>query len=271
MDETQEQQRKSAEARKKRTRKKSYVLQLQAALDDAARAEERGLDISGKKLLQSRIDALVLLAAEERGAVKEKNDKAARETVEQLNEQHAADQERIDSLTVENVELQKQSNRVQTVTVPDPEHEKTRRECETLRSVVNFLTANVGHKEQTAIRAIQELPAVVASIICDGGGLHYNEYALWLRTYPTFRQLSDVIEKATSVDDSPLLRFCRTSLAVNHQVALPEPRSRLTPCKEKVEMLTAEEKITQAKKATGTLKNHPEPAVIGDFRPRVTQ
>ena len=136
-------------------------------------------------------------------------------------------------------------------------------------SVVNFMTANVEHKGQTAIRAIQELPAVAASIICDGVGLHYNEYALWLRTYPTFRQLSDVIEKATAVDDLPLLRFCRASLAINHQVALPEPRSRLTPSRENVEMLTAEEKITQAKKATGTLKNHPEPAVIGDFRPRV--
>lgn len=199
----------------------------------------------------------------------EKRDEQTQE-ISRLTTQHTADAARVTELEAQNAELKRQSSRVETVTVPDPEHAAVRRQMEDYRAAVEFLTTTAGGREQTCIRAVQTLDRQSATIVCNALGIPWNDYACWVRSYNTEIGLRNVIEKATAVDDSPLLRFCRASLAVNFDTTLAEPRSRLTPSKEKVETLTAEEKIVQAKRATGTLKNHPEPAIIGDFRPRVT-
>ncbi len=199
----------------------------------------------------------------------EKRDEQTQE-ISRLTTQHTADAARVTELEAQNAELKRQSSRVETVTVPDPEHARVRRQMEDYRAAVDFLTATAGGKEKVAVRAVQALDRASATIMCNALGIPWNDYACWVRSYNTEISLRNVIEKATAVDDSPLLRFCRASLAVNFDTLLAEPRSRLTPHKEeKVETLTAEEKLDQAKRLTGTKKELL--AVIGDFRPRVRQ
>ena len=73
---------------KKRVRRRSLAVQLQAALDDAAKA--MSADISVQKLVQARIDCLLKLQARER------NDKLKRAETE------------VERLTVENQRLKKE-------------------------------------------------------------------------------------------------------------------------------------------------------------------
>jgi len=136
-----------------------------------------------------------------------------------LEKQHAADTQRIQELEAQSAELKRDAFRVKTVTVPDPEHEKTRQQCETLKAAIKFLAGVTSNREQTAIRAIQQLPTEAASIVCDAVGIKVNEYRQYLQNYRSERDLLNVIEKAL-VDDTPLLRFVRAALAVNHSLNL---------------------------------------------------
>jgi hypothetical protein len=63
------------------------------------------------------------------------------------------------------------------------------------------------------------LPTEAASIVCDAVGIKVNEYRQYLQNYRSERDLLNVIEKAL-VDDTPLLRFVRAALAVNHSLNL---------------------------------------------------
>lgn len=107
-----------------------------------------------------------------------------------------------------------------------PEHLKIRAERDTLSAAFKFLAGVVANKEHAAIRAIQQLPADVASSVCDSLGIKDREYRQYLQTYRSERDLLNVIEKA-QVDDTPLLRFVRASLAVNHSLngAAPKPKA----------------------------------------------
>jgi len=136
-----------------------------------------------------------------------------------LEKQHAADTQRIQELEAQSAELKRDAFRVKTVTVPDPEHEKTRQQCETLKAAIKFLAGVTSNREQTAIRAIQQLPTEAASIVCDAVGIKVNEYRQYLQNYRSERDLLTVIAKAL-VDDTPLLRFVRAALAVNHSLNL---------------------------------------------------
>lgn len=93
-------------------------------------------------------------------------------------------------------------------------------------------------------RAIQQLPADVASLVCDSLGINYREYRQYLGSYRSEHDLLSVIEKA-QVDDTPLLRFVRAALAVNHGTNISGPRRR-----ESAPM----DPVTAAKYLTGTLK-----------------
>jgi hypothetical protein len=137
----------------------------------------------------------------------------------------------------------------------DPEHDKTRRECETLKNVVKFFASIVANKEQTAIRAIQQLPADAPAVVCDAVGIKYREYSQYLMTYKTERDLLKVIEQA-QVDDTPFLRFCRASLAVNHGTIISAPSQRKPS--------GPVDPVTAAKMLTGTLRRSP-PAVDPEF------
>ena len=133
-------------------------------------------------------------------------------------------------------------------------------------AALKFLAGVVANKEQVAIRAIQQLPADAASLVCDSLGI--KEARQYLQTCRSERDLLNVIEKA-QVDDTPLLRFVRAALAVNHSLNLASPRKKATSdCYPvNVETLTAEEKLRRAKLETGTI-THLE-AAIGDYRPAV--
>ena len=161
-----------------------------------------------------------------------------------LTSRHAADTQRILELEAQSLELKHQANRVERIVVPDPEHEKTRQQNETMGAALKSLAGVVANKEQTAIRAIQQLPAEAASLVCEAVGIKDREYRQYLYTYRSERDLLDVIEKA-QVDDTPLLRFVRAALAVNHGTNVSGPgrrdRAPIDP-------------VTAAKYLTGTLK-----------------
>ena len=195
----------------------------------------------------------------------EKGDEQAQE-VERLTNQHTADTLRLATLEQQNTELRRDASQVKTVTVPDPGHSKTRQQCDTLSASLKFLTRYVEAREQTAVRAIQQLPAEAASIVCDAVGINYREYLQYLMTYRTERDLLKVIEQA-QVNDTPLLRFVRAALSVMHSLNLAAPRAGRSDARPESNEMTGEEKLRRAKIETGTLT--PIGAVIGDFRPSV--
>src|ERR1035437_4536892 len=174
----------------------------------------------------------------------EDRDQTLQDEHAQLQTQHAADAARIAELEAQNAELRRDAGKVETVRVPDPDHEKIRKESETLRASLKFLAEVVSNKEQAAVRAIQQLPAEAASIVCDSLGIKEREYRQYLQTYRSERDLLNVIEKA-QVDDTPLLRFCRAVLAVNHSVNLAAPKTKSAENIERqsgdIEMLTRSE------------------------------
>jgi hypothetical protein len=143
-----------------------------------------------------------------------------------LSAQHAADTQRIQELEAQNTELRRDACRVKTVTVPDPEHEKTRQQCEMLKSVVKFVAGIAPNKEQAAVRAVQQLNQSVAVIVCDAMGISYREYAQYLMTYKTERDLLSVVERADPDADTSLLRFCRAALAVNQSLNLASEKAK---------------------------------------------
>jgi hypothetical protein len=142
-----------------------------------------------------------------------------------LTAQHAADTQRIQELEAQSAELKRQANRVEQIVVPDPDREKPRQQCATLTAALRFLAGIVSNKEQTAIRAIQQLPTEAASMVCDAVGIKEREYRRYLQTYRNERDLLNVIEKA-EVDDTPLLRFVRAALSVIHGTNISGPCRR---------------------------------------------
>jgi len=114
-----------------------------------------------------------------------------------------------------------------------------------LTAALRFLAGVVANKEQTAIRAIQQLPADVASLVCDSLGINFREYRQYLNSYRSECDLLSVIEKA-QVDDTPLLRFVRAALSVIYGTNISGPRRR--------ESIAPMDPVTAAKYLTGTLK-----------------
>jgi hypothetical protein len=174
-----------------------------------------------------------------------------------LEEEHAAavaqkeaDARRIAQLESENALLKNHQCEIVTHVTTDPEHLKIRAERDTLSAALRFLAGVVANIEQTAIRAIQQLPADAASLVCEAVGIKEREYRQYLQTYRSERDLLNVIEKA-EVDDTPLLRFVRAALSVIHGTNGSGPRRRDS---------TPMDPVTAAKYLTGTLK-----PVDGDF------
>jgi hypothetical protein len=135
-----------------------------------------------------------------------------------LSAQHATDTQRIQELETQSAAFKNHKCEIATRVTTDPEHFKIRAERDILRSVVKFLAGAVTNKEEAAIRAIQALPADAACSVCDAVGIKEREYRQYLQTYRSERDLLSVIEKA-KVDDTPLLRFVRAALAVNHSLS----------------------------------------------------
>jgi hypothetical protein len=105
-------------------------------------------------------------------------------------------------------------------------NDKTRQQCETLKTVVKFLAGTAPNKEQAAVRALRELPADAASWVCDAVGINYHEYAGYLITYKMERDLLNIVERADPDAETSLLRFCRAALAVNHSLNLASPKPK---------------------------------------------
>ena len=203
-------------ATEKRYRRKSLRRQLQDVIDQLGKASN---DPHQKP---KKIDALlrqseVLLRLQAMDA--EDRDQTLQDEHAALTAQHAADTQRIQELEAQSAELKRDACRVKTVTVPDPEHEKTRQQYEILKSVVKFLAGIAPNKEQAAVRAVQQLNQSAAVIVCDAVGINYREYAQYLITYKTERDLLNVVERADHDADTSLLRFCRAALAI-HSVNL---------------------------------------------------
>jgi hypothetical protein len=167
-----------------------------------------------------------------------------------ITTQHAADTEKIATLEAQNASLKNHKCEIVTRVTTDPEHLKVRAERDTLTAALRFLAGVVANIEQTAIRAIQQLPADAASLVCEAVGIKDREYRQYLQTYRSERDLLNVIEKA-EVDDTPLLRFVRAALSVIHGTNVSGPRRRDS---------APMDPVTAAKYLTGTLK-----PVDGDF------
>jgi hypothetical protein len=142
-----------------------------------------------------------------------------------LSAQHAADAQHIQALEAQSAALKSHRCEVMTRVEPDPEHKKVRAERDTLSAAFKFLAGVVTNKEQAAIQAIQQLPADAACSVCDAVGIKEREYRQYLQTYRSERDLLNVIENA-QVDDTPLLRFVRAALSVNHSLNLDVPRPK---------------------------------------------
>ena len=207
-------------ATEKRYRRKSLRRQLQDVIDQLGKASKDPHQKPAK-----RIDALlrqseVLLRLQAMDI--EDRDQTLQDEHTALTAQHAADAQRIQELEAQITALR--THRCEIKTVPDPEHAKTRQHCETLSAALTFLAGVSSHKEQTAIRAIQQLDQSAAVIVCDAVGINYRGYAQYLMTYKTERDLLNVIERADEDADTSLLRFCRAALAVNHNFDTRSPK-----------------------------------------------
>jgi hypothetical protein len=95
--------------------------------------------------------------------------------------QKEADARRIAQLESENASLKNHKCEIVTHVTTDPEHLKIRAQRDTLTAALRFLAGVVANKEQTAIRAIQQLPTDVASSVCDSLGINYREYRQYLK------------------------------------------------------------------------------------------
>jgi hypothetical protein len=254
-------------ATEKRYRRKSLRRQLQDVIDQLGKASKDPHQKPAKKIDALLRQSEVLLRLQEMDA--DDRDQTLQDEHAALTAQHAADTQRIQELEAQSAELKRQANRVERIVVTDPEHERIRQQNEILGAALSFLSTQVLNREQTAIRAIRQLSADAASLVCEAVGIKDREYRHYLQTYRSERDLLNVIEKA-QVDDTPLLRFVRAALAVNHSLNLAAPRKSTgtqTDRPANVETLTGEEKLRCAKMETGTL--NPVDAVIGDFRPCV--
>ncbi len=209
---------------KTRVRLKSPRLQLQVTLQRMEKLAQSNTlkEAKAADLLMSMAELQKMLL---QLTLDEKKDTLEAEHAA-LTAQHAADTQRIQELEAQNAELKRQANRVERIVVPDPEHEKTRQQCETLSAALNFLAGVSSHKEQTAIRAIQQLPADAASLVCDAVGINYREYSQYLMIYKTERDLLNVVERADPDADTSLLRFCRAALAVNQSLNLASQKAK---------------------------------------------
>jgi hypothetical protein len=207
----------------KRFRRKSVRRQLQEVVTKLGKVADDAQQKSAKRTdaLLKQADLLLRLQTADADEAETK----LQDENERLTAQHAADAEKIATLEAQNNELHRAANQVKTVTVLDPEHSKTRQQSEALRAVVSFLSTQV-NREQTAIRAIQQLSSDAASIICDAVGIKVDDYRQYLQNYRSERDFLNVIEKA-QVDDSSLLRFVRAALVVTHSLnpTSPQPKS----------------------------------------------
>jgi hypothetical protein len=205
----------------KRYRRKSVRRQLQDVVMQLGKAANDPHQKPAKKIdaLLRQSEVLLRLQGMDAG----NRDESLQDENAALSAQHAADAQRIQELETQSVALKSHRCEVVTRVEPDPEHKKVRAERDTLKAVVKFLAAVVTNKEQAAIRAIQLLPADAACSVCDAVGVAEREYRQYLQSYRSERDLLNVIEKA-QVDDTPLLRFVRAALVVNHSLDLDAPK-----------------------------------------------
>jgi len=225
-----------------RFRRKSLRRQLHDIIDELGKASKSKTLKEAKK-----IDAL-LRQSEVLMKLQEMDKDEANQTLQDehaaLTAQHSADTEKIAALEAQNASLKTHKCEIVTRVTTDPEHLKIRAQRDTLGAALRFLAGVVTSKEQTAIRAIQQLPADAASLVCEAVGIKDREYRQYLQNYRSERDLLNVIEKA-EVDDTPLLRFVRAALSVIHGTNVSGPRRR-----ESVPI----DPVTAAKYLTGTLK-----------------
>jgi hypothetical protein len=225
--------------KEKRTRtcKKSYVMQEQAALNDAASAVEKKLDISQLKLISRRLETLAPLAAEERVANKEKE----RTDAEQQARQHEERQSRIQELEAENTRLKNQGDAhvcpVRREIVPDPKHAERitalEKHRDSLQAQVAFLLRHVAQKDTLALLAVRELDRAIAEPVCEGVGWHFMEVASFNLSYKSFSQWNDIVCRASS--NGSLVKLCRAAIALDISTRTSDP-------------------VTQAKMLTGTIR-----------------
>jgi hypothetical protein len=152
-----------------RFRRKSLRRQLQDVIDQLGKASKDPHQKPAKKIDALLRQSEVLLRLQAMDA--EDRDQTLQDEHAALTAQHAADTQRIQELAAQSAELKRQANRVERIVVTEPEHERIRQQNETLRAALRFLADVVANKEQTTIRAIQQLPADAASLVCEAVGI----------------------------------------------------------------------------------------------------
>jgi hypothetical protein len=196
------------EAEKKtRTRVRPLRVQLQAAFDAS---DELGLDISSKKLIQTKIESLTRLIEIDQDAELKK----LTEEVATLTTQHEADVAELGTLRQRVAALEARQPEVKIV--PAPDHAALREANMALMTLLANVASQYGDESermQAAIRSIQSSTPAAARVFVNALGLDYNQIAQNLLNYKTDAQLYDIVGKGKA---GPLLTFARAVIAIRN-------------------------------------------------------
>lgn len=194
---------------KTRVRKKSYVLQEQIALNDAATAVERKLEISQIKLIQRRLDSLAGPAEAERQGqlanVKSERDAAVKRSME-LEAEIAGLKTRL---------AETENRPPEKIVVLDTS------ETDALRARVVALSEACGSvpgKEIIAMQVFIRLRERAAEFLT-ACGIDWKSWVLMSRSYTTKQAMESVVSACIrETDSSHALRYCRLRLRVEYGI-----------------------------------------------------
>lgn len=199
---------------KTRVRKKSYVLQEQIALNDAATAVERKLEISQIKLIQRRLDSLAGPAEAERqgqlAKVKSERDAAVKRSME-LEAEIAGLETRL---------AEAENRPPEKIVVMDTS------ETDAFRAKVASLSAAcvaIPDKETVAMQVFIRLGERAAEFLT-ACGIEWKSWVLMSQNYQTRQAMEHVIAACIrETADSHALRYCRLRLKVEFRQTQSDP------------------------------------------------
>jgi len=192
-------------AAKTRVRKKSYVLQEQIALNDAASAVERKLEISQIKLIQRRLESLAGPAEAERQGLLAK----VRSERDSAVKQKTGLEAEIVGLKARLAEAEERS--------PEKVIVRDTSETDALQAKLTALSAaceSIPDKETVAMRVFVRLGERAAEFLT-ACGIDWKSWVLMSRNYSTRQAMENVVNACIrETADSHALRYCRLRLNV---------------------------------------------------------